>query len=168
MTNQTKARLAKGKKLGGRPSSYKPEYCKAIIKFFDIEPYKEVVKKRYTRKDGEICEEFALRANDLRFFSQFSRSIGVSTDSLNAWCTQYPEFSVAYNSAKEMQKEHLVINGLQENFSGYFSVFTAKNITDMRDKVESEVNVNFSAKMIMEVVQSADKEHTKNRFSKHV
>ncbi len=49
-------------------------------------------------------------------------------------------FSVAYQEAKQAQKDFLINNGLSGASNAAFSIFTAKNVTDMRDKIETEVS----------------------------
>lgn len=128
----------KQKHAGGRPTKYKTEYCEKLIEFFDIEPTAEVPVVT-TFKNGTTRESTELRANDLRFLSAFARKIGVCHDTLCEWCKVYPEFSEAYARAKALQKEHLIICGLQDLYNSRFAMFTAKNITDMRDKTEHEL-----------------------------
>lgn len=140
MKQQTKNRLAAGKQLGGRPTDYKPEYCQGIVDFFTVPTYRTICVKRTTkalRKDcqePEVIEEFEERGGDLPFFSQYAKSIGVIHNTLCVWCEKYPEFKESYNIAKELQKTHLIQNGVQGNYNPAFAIFTAKNITDMRDQ----------------------------------
>ncbi|MDD5010502.1 MAG: terminase small subunit [Phycisphaerae bacterium] len=130
--------MAKKKKhAGGRPTKYKPEYCEDIVKYFDIEYTKEV-EVCFTYKNGDTKETTELRAENLQFLSGFARSIGVCRDTLDEWCKVYPEFSDAYKKAKELQREHLITCGLQGLFPAAAFIFTAKNLTDMRDKTEIE------------------------------
>lgn len=139
MAEQSLTPQIKPKHAGGRPTKYKPEFCQKIIEYFDIPPYQEIVKKRYTRKDGEVIEEFGLRANDLRFFEVFAKEIcDVDDSTLVDWTKRYPEFNAAYLYAKKLQLLHLANNALHETFNSYFAVFTAKNISGWRDKVDVE------------------------------
>ena len=46
------------------------------------------------------------------------------------------EFS---DKAKDLQKEVLIQNGMAGLYDKTFAIFTAKNVTDMRDKVQTEV-----------------------------
>lgn len=124
--------------LGGRPTKWSPAVNEELLAFFDIEPYREV--ERVNPKTGGTIIEIV--PNKLPFFSAFARKIGVNTDTLNEWGKQenlakYPGFSESYKQAKEMQKEMLIHNGLAGNYNATAFIFTAKNITDMRD-----VNVN--------------------------
>lgn len=49
------------------------------------------------------------------------------------------EFCNAYKEAKEAQKEFLISIGLAGAAPAPFAIFTAKNVTDMRDKVETDI-----------------------------
>lgn len=49
-------------------------------------------------------------------------------------------FSDAYLDAKLAQKQFLIDNGLSGASNSFFTIFTAKNVTDMRDKIETEVS----------------------------
>ena len=75
------------------------------------------------------------------FLSNFAHKIGVCHDTLLEWCKRHPEFSEAYTCAKELQKQHLIECGLLGLFNSKFAIFTAKNITDMRDKQEIEHDI---------------------------
>jgi hypothetical protein len=130
----------------GRPTKYKPEYCAEIIKFFDIEPSRKEVTadiKGYGKAGNQNFEkqEYKLVANRLPTFERFARQIAVNGDTIVEWSKVYPEFSAAYNTAKELQKEFLIDNGLAGLYPPASFIFTAKNITNMRDKQEVDNNV---------------------------
>ena len=68
------SRKGKGGKnsLKGRPSKYKPEYCKQLIDFFSEDPYREE-EITITYKNGDTRTDYKMVANDLPFFSAFAR-----------------------------------------------------------------------------------------------
>src|SRR3990167_3782487 len=49
------------------------------------------------------------------------------------------EFCNAYKEAKELQNEFLISIGLAGAAPSPFAIFTAKNVTDMRDKQETDI-----------------------------
>lgn len=51
-----------------------------------------------------------------------------------------PEFYGAYNACKNLQKDFLIQNGLAGCYPPASYIFTAKNITDMRDRIEVPVD----------------------------
>lgn len=127
------------KNKGGRPTKYKDEYCQGIIDFFNREPFdvvkgvddegKEVV---LTDKNGNAV----MMPCKLPTFEGFAIQLGVSRQTLHNWLDENPEFLDAYARAKDCQKEILVQNGLLGNYEKTFAIFTAKNVTDMREKQE--------------------------------
>lgn len=131
--------MSEKKSNAGRPTKYRKEYCEEIVKFFDREPFdvvmgvdddgKEVVM---TDKNGNVV----MKPCKLPTFEGFAISIGVDRDTVRAWTENNPEFLGAYMRAKDYQKEILIQNGLMGNYEKQFAIFTAKNVTDMRDKQE--------------------------------
>ena len=124
----------------GRPTKYKPEYCQEIIEFFSIPPSREVEVVQYD-KSGNDHVTYQTKANPIPFFAAFARKIGVNDDTIVEWEKVHPEFSAAYKKAKELQKEFLIENGLAGLYNATFAIFTAKNITDMRDVRDFNNNV---------------------------
>lgn len=120
----------------GRPTKYKPEYCTAIVEFFDGPRTQERVKSITTGKNEYERTDYETVPMPLPTFAKFARSIGVNGDTIVEWTKHYPEFSAAYNAAKDLQKEFLVDNGLAGHYPPASFIFTAKNITDMRDRQE--------------------------------
>jgi hypothetical protein len=120
---------------GGRPTDYLPEYCDQLIEYFEIEPNREVEIPHL--KDGEVVWiDYKIVANRLPVFHEFAKKIGVTHKTLLNWCDSHVEFLQSYTQAKELQKFFLIENGLSNCYNANFAIFTAKNITDMRDRQE--------------------------------
>ena len=133
---------------GGRPTDYKEEYCDAIIEYFSIEPQREIEIPHY--KGGEVTwvdKKFV--ANPLPKFHEFAKSIGVTHQTLHNWKDEHKEFFEAYKECKELQKWFLIENGLNANYNASAYIFTAKNITDMRDTLHNE-NTNNTVTVVYE------------------
>lgn len=119
----------------------------------------------------EKSEDQKYVPNKLPTLSQFARNIGVDYTTVWEWAekgehgneflTDKPEkyseeqlierfelkknisqFAKAFARAKQSQKDFLIQNGLMGTTPPQSYIFTAKNITDMRDKVESEVTIS--------------------------
>lgn len=116
------------KKKAGQPTKYREEYCEGIIVFFDEEP----------STLSHITGKFV--PNRLPTFERYAANIGVHTDTLVEWSKVHPKFSVAYKKCKQLQKNFLIQNALNGSFQSTFSIFVAKNITDMRDQQQIEIN----------------------------
>lgn len=135
----------KEKKPVGRPTDYKPEYCQKMIDFFNV-PHIIKVEKEITNPDGSITIKETERPNKLPTFEAFAFSIGHHRETLRNWCESYPEFFAAYKKAQDLQKDMLIYLGMVGLYNPTFTIFTAKNITDMKDKQEiAQTNVNTDA-----------------------
>lgn len=145
--------MSEKKNKGGRPSKYKEEYCEKIIEYFSGDPIEKI--------DG------GLKANPLPFLSNFARSIGVCHDTIIEWGKQHPKFSEAYAHAKELQKQHLIQCGLLGLYNPRFAIFTAKNITSMRDQ-EEHLHVGDKDRPIEILVFKKDKDGQGNDTSAEV
>ena len=132
-------RLSRRGRLGeGRPSKYRQEYCQQLIDFFSVPATTTIVKKIITKNGTEIEEEVE-RAVNLPTIERFCSNIGVDGDTIITWNKDYPEFHAAYARAKALQKDLLITNGCKGLYNSQFAIFVAKNVTDMRDKIDIDV-----------------------------
>lgn len=189
MSMKTEAKPTLSKEVG-RPSKYKPEFCEEMIKYFSVDAYRKETMEKSTEyfKDGvkkKESEKFKLVPNKLPTFFNFARSIGVSTEAILRWkearigrleksavdkkdnrLFKYPQFRGAYNDVKQLQKEFLMELGLAGASPPASFIFVAKNITDMRDKIEVPVDgegnpvTGFIILPQRMTQQDAEKEHT--------
>lgn len=137
--------ISKPKHPIGRPTKYKPEYCQAIIDYFSIPQTKQLTKTYYT-KAGTTIEEPIEKPNDLPFLEDFAWNIcGVPHTTMLQWVNKYPDFRIAYTRAKELQKAFMVRNGISGLYPPAAYAFTAKNITDMRDKTEIDASLSITS-----------------------
>lgn len=129
------------KNKGGRPTKYKEEYCETIIQYFNVPHTKEVTKQKV--KGSEIITWTEEVANKLPTFERFAVDNGVHTDTLHEWRNTYPKFSEACKRCKNMQKEMINYLAMAGYYNPTYTMFVAKNITDMRDTqhIEQESNV---------------------------
>ena len=96
----------------GRPTTYKPEYCKKIIEYFNIDLYTKT-----QLRDGTVHME----ACDFPSMEGFAYSIGVHRRTLQNWTKNYAAFDHAYKMALDRQEEILMINGLHGSYSPAFA-----------------------------------------------
>ncbi|MBQ2285280.1 MAG: hypothetical protein II244_06415 [Clostridia bacterium] len=137
-----------------RPPKYKKEYCQKMYDFFNIEHtfFEEVTK---IDKKGDIQTYTIEKPNKLPTFEKFGTIIKVHRDTLNEWTRQYKEFSDTYKLCKDMQKDMLIDLGIRGFYNPVFTQFVAKNITDMKDKVEQEVT-NKTPQIVVATQTDAD------------
>jgi len=140
----------------GRPSKYKKKYCKEIVEFFRRSPFTEREIPVYNKEGGILRTDYKKEPNSIPFFFEFADKIGVSDRSLERWEKRYEEFSRAYKKAKELQKAFLITNGLLGLYNPTFAIFTAKNITDMRDEknlnIEGEIAHSYGVIVLPEML----------------
>ena len=122
---------------GGRPTDYKPEYCEEILKYFRISVTRQEVVKKIYKKDGTVEEVLGDVPNDIPLFEGFAVDIAdVCMETLEEWKKVHKEFSLAFKKCKLLQKRFLITNGIKNLYNPAFAIFTAKNITDMRDQTD--------------------------------
>lgn len=123
-----------------RPTKYKKEYCKKMFDFFNIEHtfYEEATK---IDKKGELQTYNIEKPNPLPTFEKFAVSIDVHRDTLDEWTKQYDEFSDTYKKCKNLQKDMLNDLAMRGFYNPTYTIFVAKNITDMKDRTEQGIDV---------------------------
>jgi hypothetical protein len=116
---------------GGRPTTYKPEYCNQLIEH---------------RRGGHSLESFA-------------STIGVGRQSIYDWSKKHPEFSYAIKVAKEvhlktMESLLLAVGSGKVKGNAAVLIFMMKNMHGWRDTVD----VQTEPTSILTVVHSKGKE----------
>lgn len=132
------------KHAGGRPSKYDPKFCKELIDFFDEEPFTDI-DIPHMGSTGEFkWMDYKRMANKLPTVRNFCKRIGIDYTTFYEWVKKHEMFSHAFTHAQELRKWFLIENGLNGCYNPAFAIFVAKNITDMRDKNETEVSGNIT------------------------
>ncbi len=121
-----------------KDSKYKKEYSKMIVDFFNI-PHTIEKYEVTTDKNGEKVKSVE-KPNPLPTFEKFAVKIGVCTDILEEWCIKYKEFELACRQCRELQKDMLNDLAMRGFYNPTYTIFVAKNITDMRDKQDTVKN----------------------------
>lgn len=134
-------------------TQYDPKYCQMMLEFFLSREKKKEIREDYVwRKTGEVSERYRVVANPPPMFSEFGRSIGVSEKTLISWAKNHPEFGEAYEICQDIIQEFMIENGLSGEYSSQFGIFTAKNITKMKD-VQVNKNENYDMKSILDAIE---------------
>ena len=139
-----------------RPTKYKEEYCEDMLDFFNREPFSPLM---IDSNEGERVPALTKNGSPilvpckLPTFEGFAIKLGVHRETLLNWAESNDEFFDALKRAKDMQKEILIQNGLVGAYEKTFAIFTAKNITDMRDKQEERPTDDL-ASAILELIQA--------------
>lgn len=128
----------------GAPTKYKDEFADELVAYFDIEPFERtmVEEEHKVSSKGATMDKIKWKniANKLPTFEKFAYKKGVSYQTLLNWAGTdeggnlvHPEFFEAYNTAKFLQKDFIIQNGLQGHYPPAAFIFVAKNVTDMQD-----------------------------------
>lgn len=142
------------KKTGaGRPSKYDEKYCQEILEFFDVPTTSKVEVMNINKKTGDEFLTYEEKPNKLPTFEAYAKKIKVDMDTLRNWTTIHEEFALAYEKCKQMQKDFLIQNALLGHFNTAFSIFLAKNITDLRDKVENDITMRNVEPVQVEIIK---------------
>ena len=107
----------------GRPSKYTKEWCDKLLAYFDV----QLFSIRNGKKE----------VNPMPTFEGFCFDNRVSHQTLLDWCKKHAEFLEAYNACKHKQKQMIVQGGMLGAYNAQFTIFVAKNVTDMKDRVET-------------------------------
>lgn len=94
-----------------------------------------------------------------KFLGKWFRMHGMSDDTAKNYCEANEEFFGCYKRAKEIQKEMIILGGMKGYWNPTFTIFTAKNITDMRDSIDHTTK---GEKMNLGVVMLPSREGTEN------
>ena len=118
-------------------SKYKDEYCDKMLEFF------------------EECEKDGVYPS----FAKFARMIGVHESTLRIWAESNPRFHSIKDDCEGIQKDILVQNALIERYNPGFTKFLLSANHGMREKTESDVNMNANAEVDVriEVVDKVEK-----------
>jgi len=122
---------------GGRPSKYTPEWCQKLRDYFKVD--------LYTMRNGKR------EVNPMPTFEGFCFDNDVNHNTLLLWAKTHPEFSEAYAACKQKQKQMIVQGGMLGAYNAQFTIFVAKNVTDMKDRIETvDVSKEETEKLIQE------------------
>lgn len=131
-----------------QPGEYHPGYAEQMLQWFD-RPKTKKVYDSYTWKSGAVSEKERFVPNTPPHFSEFARSIGVTTRTLKKWARDHQEFRDAYQACEEILEEFLIDNGLVGAYGAIAMKFVAVNRTKMKDKVVTE-NVTIDINKVLD------------------
>jgi len=159
-SKKSKKKLPIYYKFGGRPTKYKPIYCKKIVEYFDIKPtHKEKVVKVIKGIPVEVEVE---KPNPIPLFDMFAMEVcNVDRTTLHNWCDDHPEFFLAYRKAKSMQKKLLMYQCSYGYITPSYAVFLTKALTDLNDV--SSVDITSGGEKVESVSLSSVLSELKNK-----
>lgn len=142
-------------KKNGRPTLWTSELNDKLIETFGTEDrWENRISMEITKKNGEMVTRYDAFPKPVPWFGRFEFKNGLAIGLLSRWAdeeealakagkeSEKPGFLQAYKFAKEAQKEFLVQNGIANIANASVTIFTLKNVSDMRDKVETDITSN--------------------------
>lgn len=126
-----KIKSSTGKHPGGRPTKYKPEYCQRLIEY--MQQNGKEVKKPFMH-EGVITDH--VLGYLPRFFEGFATEIDVTVSTLTLWKDVHPEFSAAYEKAKQIQLDKLASGTIAGVYNAAGAIFALKNMHRWTDRQE--------------------------------
>jgi len=145
----------------GRPTKYKPKHCDMLIEFFDIEPWEE--RKIEHFKNGQLAwtdiKILPIRMPTLR---GFAKSIDTAISAVYRWLDEkepcyHKEFRDAFTCAREIRKDWLIDVGLSGSAPPASFKFVAVNVTDMRDRQETEHKLSKETASLLGLIDGSSK-----------
>ena len=121
---------------------YDREYAQKILKFFSVAHTVEKYEVT-TDKNGEKVKTVE-KPNPLPTFEKFAVSIGVTVEAIKHWEKTRPEFRTACEQCRALQKDMINDIAMRGYYNPTYTIFVAKNLTDMKDKQEANVD-NFES-----------------------
>lgn len=122
----------------GRPTTYDPSYCNAVIDWFSGTRVERILKRKVVTPNGDgtesVAEEYVERPGRFPTFEGFAHFVcntGVTT--LKSWRDQHPDFSTACTRARQLQKDWLCEVMGKGLGNAAWTMFLARNLTDLRD-----------------------------------
>ena len=133
----------------GRPTNYRPEYCKAIVDYF-AHPESWEINTDLKGSSKPIPK------SKIPTIERWCHNIGVHSRTLDDWQKRYPEFADAYQTARELQQAFVIELSAAGIGNGLLSAFMQVRHGWKVDKEESEQSNEPIQKVVVEVV-NADK-----------
>lgn len=124
---------------GAKKDKYKAAYTQELIEYFSTPPTRVEYIKHYDKQGNLTEEEPVVLGSDYPTFEAFAIKIGVTARTLENWAAKYPTtFGRAYERAKDVQKNMIIVNALGGRYNGNFAKFVASSQFDMAEKEKHE------------------------------
>lgn len=120
----------------GRPTKYDDSICEEVYQYCNVIPFHEENGKRIP--------------NTLPTKAGLAVLLGVNRDTIKEWVKIHPKFSAAIKALEAAQEHILHTNALLGLYSPAYSIFVAKNFTEMTDDYGAVMNINIVDRYLRE------------------
>lgn len=142
---------------GAKKDKYKAEYTNQLIEYFSTPPTRVEYIKHYDKQGNLTEEEPVVLGSDYPTFEAFAIKIGVTARTLENWAAKYPTtFGRAYERAKDVQKNMIIVNALGGRYNGNFAKFVASSQFDMAEKEKHEISGIEGIDLNIEILHASD------------
>jgi hypothetical protein len=128
--------LALPEPVMGAPTHYRAEYCDAIIAWFKGPRTEQVIRRQRTipQKSGPPAEEIEWQTVGIGVptMEGFASHLGYNSRTIREWAKKYPDFTLAFARARDMQRDWLVELATRNLISAGTFSYTMSNISDWR------------------------------------
>lgn len=146
----------------GGNDKYKAEYTNELIEYFSTPTTRVEYIKHYDKQGNLTEEEPVVIGADFPTFEAFAIKIGVTARTLENWAARYPTtFGRAYERAKDVQKNMIIVNALGGRYNGNFAKFVASSQFDMAEKSEQKISGIEGIDLNIELLRSGEADKVK-------
>lgn len=111
-------------------SKYREEYCERIVEFFSAPYFVSAEDEDGTKHVGACVYPT---------FESFAATIGVISETLREWADKHERFRAAYEYAKQLQRDKLIVHGMSGAYNPAFAKFIASTTHGMVEKSAVDV-----------------------------
>ena len=123
----------------GRPSIYSNDYPQQLINFF-CRDYTETVKVQRVF-EGQVIEVEEERPRPIPTIEKFCANLLISKETFYRWLKEHEDLNDAFKLARQHQIDQIMNNAILKRYAEKFSIFLLTNISEYREKVETDVNI---------------------------
>ena len=122
----------------GRPTLYRPEYCDAVMEYFQRPREAREVKVSAENREGEWKQAYRTICAELPSIAGFCIELGISRNTLYEWQKAHADFRDSCARAVLLAESLVADRGNNGLYNAQFAAFYGKNVFGWKDKTEVE------------------------------
>lgn len=135
----------------GRPTKYKPEYCKKLVEYFrNWEPFENIPIKETMNEDGACSTEMKAVPNAPPSLARFADSLDVTRDCLYKWAEKYPDFLYALRQANNLGELYHKEGALLGRYNANFAQLVMLNRYRWRNKLDQDIELKLPEPILIQ------------------
>ncbi len=132
----------------GAPTKYQDDYPEKALAYFTRQAAEPVLVNGVpfvNEKTGQV----QLKTSEFPTIEGLGKHLGIWYDTIDDWRKTYSDFDRAIKEGIKRGKDQLIQGGMLGRYHPNFTMFVAKNCTDMVDKRETSVSGNLTLDQIL-------------------